>query len=237
MTKQDRVQQQGTLIVVEGSDGSGKKTQTDLLYERLIKEGYRVKKVDFPNYHTKGSVLVEAYLNGEFGKNAEDVNPYTASSFYAVDRVYSFLTDWKEFYESGGIILADRYTTSNMVHQAAKMDEVEEKIAFIEWLHDHEYNKLQLPEPDIVFFLDVPPHISSKLREGRANKITNGEKQDIHESDQAFMKKSYENAKLVADYEGWVRVNCINEEEVNILSIEKIHQQIYKRALPFIKSL
>ena len=150
----------GKLIIIEsGSDASGKATQTKKLYERLIADGYKVRKVEYPNYDSESSALVKMYLRGEFGKKATDVDPYIASTFYAADRYASFKTEWEEFYNNGGIILADRYTTSNMVHQAAKMDAEDRDKLLKDYSHGMK-NKMQMlvniiAEPN-VFLLDEP---------------------------------------------------------------------------------
>ncbi len=132
----------GKLIVIEGSDGSGKATQTKKLYDKLVKENKNVKKVEFPNYESESSALIKMYLNGEFGKEPDSVNPYVSSTFYAVDRFASYKKDWEEFYLKGGIIIADRYTTSNMIHQAAKIKDVQAKDNFLNWLWDFEFKNL-----------------------------------------------------------------------------------------------
>ena len=130
-----------------------------------------MKKITFPDYESDSSALVKMYLNGDFGKNPGDVNPYVASTFYAVDRFASYKTKWGKNYESGEIILADRYTTSNMVHQAAKIQDLAEKDAFLDWLWDFEFNMYKLPVPDCVFFLDMSPDYRIILFDNSANKI------------------------------------------------------------------
>ncbi len=222
----------GKLIVIEaGTDASGKETQTKMLYDRLIKEGYNVKKVSFPSYQEEYSALVRMYLNGEFGKNPNDVDCYVASTFYAVDRYASYKTNWGEFYEEGGIVLCDRYTTSNMVHQAAKLD-TSEREKFLNWLWEFEYTLYKLPQPDEVFFLDVIPEVSQKLMQNRLNKITGEAKKDIHESDKAYLEKSYYNALYVADKYKWTKINCAPSGEM--LDRETIHEEIWSQ---FIKTL
>ena len=147
----------GKLFVIEsGTDGSGKATQTKKLFDRLVEDGYRVRKVEFPNYDSDSSALIKMYLNGDFGDKADDVDAYIASTFYAADRYASYKLGWEDFYLNGGIILADRYTTSNMVHQASKMDSTDDKEKFLDWLDDFEYGLYKIPRPDGVFFLDVP---------------------------------------------------------------------------------
>ncbi|CEN25891.1 thymidylate kinase [[Clostridium] sordellii] len=215
----------GKLIIIEsGSDASGKATQTKKLFNRLEQDGYKVKKVEYPNYKSESSALVKMYLNGDFGKNAEDVDPYVASTFFAADRYASFKTEWEAFYNNGGIIIADRYTTSNMVHQASKMDE-NERDKFINWLFDYEFNLYKIPEPDCVVFLNVPIEYSKKLMENRKNKFTGEDKKDIHESDISYLSKSYENSLYIANKYNWNKINCIENE--NLRSIESIHEEIY----------
>jgi len=154
----------GKLIIIEsGADASGKATQTNKLYERLVQEGYKVKKITFPNYDSDSSALVKMYLNGDFGKDPNDVSPYVASTFYAVDRFASYRTEWGQAYNDGWIILADRYTTSNMVHQAAKIKDMEEKDRFLDWLWNFEFEIYKLPVPDCVIFLDMPPLSAGSL--------------------------------------------------------------------------
>lgn len=217
----------GKLIVIEGTDSSGKKTQARKLYERLIKEEYKAMKVEYPNYSSDSSALIKMYLNGDFGKNPEDVNAYVASTFYAVDRFSSYSREWKEFYEAGGIIIADRYTTSNMVHQASKISNLEERNKYLKWLWDLEFDKFELPIPSRVFFLNMPPRASAMLMENRKNKFTGEDKKDIHENNQEHLEKSYENACLIAkDYE-WCDINCIKNNSLR--SIDEIHNEIYMK--------
>lgn len=216
----------GKLIVLEACDGSGKATQTKKLYERLIDEGYDVLKVEYPNYESDSSALIKMYLNGEFGDKPEDVNAYAASTFYAVDRYASFKKQWKSFYDKGGIILADRYTTSNMVHQAAKIDNLEEKDKFLNWLWDLEFNLMGLPVPDIVIFLNMPPEYSKELIFNRKNKFTGEEEKDIHEKNEDFLIHSYENACAIAKKYNWDRIDCVSNG--NIKTIDEIHDKIYE---------
>lgn len=218
----------GKLFVIEsGTDGSGKATQTALLYERLKKEGYQIKKVEYPNYLSDSSALVKMYLNGEFGTDPNAVNPYTCSLFYAVDRYASFKKDWEEFYRSGGIILADRYTTSNMIHQAGKIKHPDEKNKYLDWLHDLEFVKIGLPVPDKVFFLDVSPSVSQKLINTRLNKIDNQAEKDIHERNIGHLTDAYNNSQYIVDKYGWTRILC--EADGKMLPKEQIHELIYEQ--------
>ena len=211
------------LIVIEGVDCSGKETQTEKLFDNLKKEGYEVMRISFPDYESDSSALVKMYLRGDFGKSAYDVNPYTASAFFAVDRFASYKTKWGEFLKNG-IVIADRYVTSNMVHQASKMATNAEKEEYISWLYDFEYEKMGLPKPDRVLFLDMPPEISARLNAERKNKITGEAAKDIHESDLEYLKASYDNAHFVAAHQAWTRVNCAPDN--NLRSIEDIAQEL-----------
>lgn len=225
----------GKLIIIEsGSDASGKATQTKKLYERLLEDGYNVRKVEYPNYDGESSALVKMYLRGEFGSKPSDVDPYIASTFYAADRYASFKTEWEEFYNNGGIVLADRYTTSNMVHQASKMAK-EDRDKYLDWLFDYEFNLYKIPQPDCVVFLDVPIEFSKKLMENRKNKITGEDKKDIHESDLDYLEKSYNNSLYIANKYNWEKINCVEEE--NLRSIDSIHEEIYKVVVDKIKSV
>lgn len=215
----------GKLIVIEGTDGSGKETQSTKLYERLLNENMNVKLIKFPNYDSPSSGLVKMYLNGDFGSSPSDVNAYVASTFYAVDRFASYKTEWKSFYENGGIVIADRYTTSNMIHQASKIENAEERESFLKWLCDFEFVMFGLPKPDMVFFLDMPIEYSKKLIQYRDNKITGNEEKDIHEKDIQYLKDSYNISKELANKYRWKNINCITNS--NIKTIDEIHNEIY----------
>lgn len=221
----------GKLIVIEAGDGCGKATQTKLLYDRLKAENHKVKKVEFPDYKSDSSALIKMYLNGEFGTNPDDVNPYAASTFYTVDRYASYKKEWEGFYQSGGIILADRYTTSNMVHQAAKIFNREERREYLNWLWDLEFKKFKLPVPDSVIFLDMPPSFSQKLIINRPNKLGEKEK-DIHERNYEYLVNSYNNSCEISTVYDWHIVNCVRDGQLR--SIEKIHMDIYKTVIALI---
>lgn len=211
------------LVVIEGVDGSGKQTQSQMLYDRLS-EKFEIRRLTFPCYESDTSALVKMYLGGEFGSKPEDVNAYASSTFYAADRIGSFLKDWRGDYENGKFILCDRYTTSNAVHQAGKLCG-EEKDKFLDWLFYYEYNLLGLPKPDYVFFLDVPPEVSRKLMENRNNKITGEQEKDIHEKNSDYLEKSYNNALYVAKKCGWNVIECVKNGKLR--SIEDINDEIY----------
>ena len=215
----------GKLFVIEGVDGSGKATQSQRLEQRLEAEGKKPLKLTFPDYDSDSSVIVKKYLAGEFGKHAADVTPKIASTFFAVDRYVSYKTKWESIYKNGEIIIADRYTTSNMIHQASKLDTPAEKEEFLDWLEDFEYNIYKLPRPDLTIFLDVPEEVGYELTKTRANKMDGSQTPDIHESDREYIKKSYENSKFIAKKYGWKIINCIKDGKMR--TIEDIHEEIY----------
>lgn len=195
----------GKLIVLEGLDGSGKSTQLDRLFENLEKDGVNSKWVSFPNYDDDSSALVKMYLAGQFGKKPGDVNAYAASAFYAVDRYASFKKDWGQHYNDGGVIVSGRYTTSNAIHQCSKLPEAEWE-GFLSWLYDFEYNKLGIPAPDKVIFLDMPTEISQKLMDKRYD--ANGGHKDIHESDLEYLENCRKAALFTAKFSGWTIISC-----------------------------
>lgn len=215
----------GKIIVIEGTDSSGKQTQTEILFEKLKNKSLNVRKLSFPNYESPACEPVKMYLAGEFGKDPKVINPYPISTMYAIDRYASYKKDWEFFYNNNGIIVTDRYTTSNMIHQASKIDDEKAKSEYLNWLEDLEYNKMDIPKPDIVIFLNMPPESALKLMEGRKNKITNETKKDIHESDNEYLKKSYYNACEIAKLSGWKEISCAQGEKIK--NIDEISSDIY----------
>ena len=215
----------GKLFVIDGTDGSGKQTQFNKLQERLKKDGIDFRVVSFPNYESPSSGLVKMYLSGEFGENAKDVSPYIASTFYAGDRYATYITEYKDYYEKGGIILADRYTTANMVHQAGKIQDKEEREKFLNWLWDFEFNLYRLPIPTEVFFLNMPVEKSLELIKDRENKFTHTEKKDIHERDKNHLIDAYNAACYVSKKYNWYEIKCVKEDKIR--TIEDIHEEIY----------
>ncbi len=213
------------LIVIEGLDASGKETQTNLLYKNLKTTYDNVRKISFPDYDSNSSALVKMYLSGAFGKTAGEVSPYVASTFFAADRYASFKTDWEKDYRDGAMILADRYVTANMLHQASKIEDEKEKEQFLSWLTDFEYRLYGLPEPDLSFFLNVPPEVSRKLMESRSNKFTQQEEKDIHERDSLYLEKTYQNAQFVIRRYPFVEINCVTHDQ-KLRSIEDIQEEI-----------
>ena len=223
----------GKLFVIDGTDGSGKQTQLQKLRERFDKEKIDYKVVSFPNYDSPSSSLVKMYLNGDFGTDAQAISPYIASTFFAADRYATFKTQFEEYYKNGGIILADRYTTANMVHQAGKIKDEQEREKFLKWLWDFEFGLYGLPVPTEVFFLNMPFEYSQKLMENRENKITHSEKKDIHESNKQHLQAAYNEAcKLVKKY-NWCEIKCV--ENGKIRAIDDIHEEIFGKVVEYIR--
>ena len=217
----------GKLIVIDGVDSSGKQTHTEMLAERLADDGFGVKRLSFPDYDSPSSSLVRMYLSGQFGDKPEDVNAYAASSFFAADRFASYRTKWKSDYaDDDKIIIADRYVSSNMIHQASKLETEEEKNNFLRWLSELEYEIYRIPKPDITFFLDMPVECAERLMAERKNKFSGGEQKDIHESNREYLVKSYNNARHIAEALGWHRVDCTSAGEIR--KIRDINDELYR---------
>jgi dTMP kinase len=216
----------GKLIVIEGTDGSGKSTQFRLLSQRLTEEKREFKHLVFPRYSEPSSALIRMYLGGEFGGSPADVNAYAASAFYAVDRFASYKQDWGKWYEDGGLVLSDRYTTSNAVHQASK-EHGEKQAEFLKWLYEFEYDKLGLPRPDLTIYLDVPTDFTEKLLRGR--EAATNTHADIHEKDMAYLATCRETGRAAAKFYNWTVIECVRNGTMR--SIEDIHQEIYGHVL------
>ena len=217
----------GKLIVIEGTDGSGKETQSNLLYQYLSDRGIPCRIVHFPNYNSPSSSLVKMYLAGAFGTDATKVNPYPISTMYAIDRYASFKQDWEKKYIDDYVIITDRYVTSNMIHQASKIKNNEKKDEYLKWLVDLEYNKNEIPEPDIVIFLKMPIDKAKELMENRKNKIDGSERKDIHEVNEDYLKRSYENATAISKKYNWCEIECVENNKIK--SIEKINDEIFSK--------
>lgn len=213
----------GKLIVIEGTDGSGKSTQFKLLSQRLEHDGVAFKHLVFPRYSEESSALIRMYLGGQFGSKPSDVNAYAASSFYAVDRYASYKMDWGQWYEDGGTVLSDRYTTSNAVHQASK-EPAEKRQEFWSWLYDFEYEKLSLPRPDLIIYLDVPTDFTEKLMRHRES--STGTSADIHEKDLEYLATCRETGRAAAKFYGWTVISCVKDGQMR--SIEDIHEEIFR---------
>lgn len=216
----------GRLIVFEGTDGSGKATQTELLCQTLEARGTPFRRLAFPRYDEESSALIRLYLGGAFGSRPDDVNAYAASTFYAVDRYASFKQDWGEYYRQGGLLIADRYTTSNAVHQTSKLPQ-EQRRPFLDWLFHFEYDLLELPRPTRVLYLDLPTELSEQMmrRREQATHTT----ADVHERDEEYLRRCRENAVFVTDYCGWTRIDCAkggimrSREDIHAEVLDKLH--------------
>ena len=213
----------GKLIVIEGTDGSGKSTQFRLLTEAVEKAGHAFQKLVFPQYQEESSALIRMYLGGQFGDKPGDVNAYAASAFYAVDRYASYKKVWGQWYEEGGLVLSDRYTTSNAVHQASKEPE-ERQPEFLRWLYELEYDKLGLPKPDLTIYLDVPTEYTEQMM--RSREAATGTQADIHEQDMEYLTTCRKMGKRAAKFYDWTVVSCVREGKMR--SIEDIHEEIYR---------
>ena len=213
----------GKLFVIEGTDGSGKSTQFKMVCDNLEKLGVPFRKIVFPRYTEQSSALIRMYLGGEFGTSPDAVNAYAASTFFAVDRYASFKTDWEKDYLAGMPIICDRYTTSNAVHQAAKLPE--DKVdGFLKWLFEYEYDLLGIPAPSKVFFLDIPSEMTFDLLKKRQ-----GDSGDIHELDHDYLVRCRQNANNVCDKLGWMRIACAKDGRLR--TPEDINADIMKMIL------
>lgn len=208
----------GKLVVLEGIDGSGKSTQFRILTDRLVKAELEFKQLVFPRYENPSSALIRMYLGGEFGENPDDVSPWAASTFYAVDRYASYRQDWEQYYKDGGIIITDRYTTSNAIHQGGKLEPAQ-RTGFFSWLSDFEYNLMGIPSPDLVLFCDTSPEICMKQI------ISRGRQRDIHEKDADYLRKCAQCARQAAEHYGWKRIDCSPNGVMR--SAESIAEEIF----------
>ena len=213
----------GKLIVLEGTDGSGNSTQFQRLTDRLSQEGRQFQKLVFPQYSEPSSALIRMYLGGEFGARPSDVNAYAASAFYSVDRYASYKKVWGQWYESGGLVVSDRYTTSNAVHQTSK-EPPEKQSDFLKWLYDFEYSKLGLPRPDLVVYLDVPTDFTEKMM--RSREAATHTHADIHEQDLEYLATCRRTGRAAAEYYGWTVIGCVKNGAMR--SIDDIHEEIYR---------
>ena len=220
----------GKLIVLEGIDGSGKSAQYRRLCARMENDGIAYTHIVFPRYDKESSALIRLYLGGKFGSKPEDVNAYTASTFYAVDRFASYRDDWGAVYENGGLILSDRYTTSNAVHQGSKLPEAELP-AFFDWLQDLEYGKMGLPRPDLVLYLDVDVELSlARMRRRQQKTHTSA---DIHEKDVGYLERCLRTARLAAAHYGWKTIPYLKEGKER--EVDEKNREIYSILQVYLK--
>lgn len=215
------------IFVIDGTDGSGKQTQFEALCKSLERDGIEYARFSFPRYESQSSALVKMYLAGEFGENAQTISPYVASMFYAVDRYACYKQEMEKAILDGKVILLDRYTTSNMVHQAGKINDVKERDKFLEWLYELEFSIMGLPVPTEVFFLDMPIEKSEELMKNRPNKITGNQVKDIHEKSKEHLEAAYSAGIYVAQKYNWYTIDCCDELN-NIRTVENIHNEIYE---------
>ncbi len=213
----------GKFIVIEGLDGSGKATQTEILRKAFTSKGKKVKKLTFPDYDNPSSALVKMYLDREFGENPDDVNAYAAAAFYTVDRIASYLKFWKEDYENGTVILADRYATSNIIYQMSKLPQ-NQWDSYIDFQENFEYDKIKVPKPDMVIYLDVEPDVSQKLLSGRYS--GDESKKDLHEKNVNFLLQCRKSALYAVQKLGWKKISCTENGEMR--SVEDISRDILK---------
>ena len=215
----------GKIIVVESNtDGAGKQTQTEEIYKYLKEKGKKVVKFSFPNYNSDSSYFVKKYLNGEFGDDAKNINPYIASTFFAVDRYLTYIKEIKKYYDEDYYILMDRYVTSNIIYQAAKMENKNKIDEFINWNKELEYNKYNLPKPNYVIFLYMDLKESEKLRKSRKAKL---EGKDIHEQNNEYLKKVSDNSLYICETEKWTKIECVKKGRLK--DILEIKEEIIKK--------
>ena len=220
----------GIFVDLEGLDGSGKTTQTELICKHLAADGIDYRQIKLPDYESDSSILVRKYLAGDFGKNAGDVNAYAASVLYAADRFASFTEKWGEDYRNGKLIFADRYTPANALYQMTKLQKSEWD-PFLEWLFDFEYEKIGIPAPDKVIFLDMPVEVSQRLMTSRYG--GDESKKDVHEANVEFLNACREAALYAARKYGWSVVECAENGEP--LPIETINDKVYEILLDTLK--
>ncbi len=224
---------QGKFIIIDGTDGSGKTTQLELLKEKLKKEGYDIKIADFPQYNTKSAGLVEEYLSGKYG-SAEEVGPYRASIFYACDR-YDASFKIKKWLKEGKIVIANRYVASNMGHQGGKIKDKEERKKYFEWNYNLEYNLFKIPKPDLSIILHVKSELSQKLSLERNREDWNGKTKDIHEESLDHLKKAEQVYLEISEmFPEFSLIECSPQDK--ILTREEIHNLVWLQVNKFLKS-
>lgn len=222
----------GYIIVFEGTDGSGKQVQSTKLFERLQAEGVKVMKHSFPSYESQSSTLVKMYLGGELCERAEDLDAYKTSVLFSVDRLCTYQTKLKNFYEQGGVIILDRYVESNMFHQGGKIKDLAEREKFIKWLENFEFDTLGLPRPNQLIFLNMPPKYSQMLARARGELKVQAEK-DIQEQSSTHIMDSYDAGLQVATAQNWDIVNCVTNDTIR--TIDDIHEEIYTKVMNTLK--
>ncbi len=223
----------GKLIVIAGTDGSGKETQVKLLVEKIKKNGYDVEITDFPRYGHKSAGMVEEYLNGKFG-SAEEVGPYRASIFYACDR-YAASFQMRKWLEQGNIIVSNRYVSANVGHQAGKIKDIKKRNKYLDWLFDLEFNIFGIPKPDKNILLYMPPEIGQNLVDQKDLReyIENNKMKDIHEKDLNHLRDAADAYLYAADKYGWDKIICAPNNKLR--TIDNISQELWEKVKPLIK--
>lgn len=219
-------------IVIDGLDGCGKATQTELLREYLEKKGKKVVKITFPKYDSDSSAAVRMYLNGELGKDATILNPYMCGSFYAVDRFIQYVTDWKKYFDEDDntVIISDRYLSANIIHQGGKLENRDERFKYANWCYNYECKQCGLPQEDVTIVLTIKPEISQKLMTDRYS--GDETKKDIHEADLEYLKNCYDRLKWTAydikmnKLANWIHLNCEDSTGEKVDTRENIHKKI-----------
>jgi len=223
----------GKLIVIAGTDGSGKETQTENLVNKLKNKGYPVETISFPQHGQKSAALVDEYLNGIYG-TAKEVGPYRASIFFACDR-YAASFQIRKWLEQGKIIISDRYVSANIGHQAGKIKDIKERNKYLDWLFDLEFNIFEIPRPDKNILLYVPPEIGKKFvkKKGFREYIKNNNNEDIHEKDLNHLKDSASAYLYAADKYGWDKIDCAPNNKMR--TIDDISQELWEKVKPLIR--
>lgn len=217
----------GRLIVIDGLNGSGKQSQTEMLVSRLNAEGILSKRVEFPQYGTDSGKLIKRYLNGEFG---EEVNPYMGSLPYAIDRKMSAENELNRYLEDGYVIICDRYTSSNMIHQGSYFAHGGERDAYLDWITNFEYKFMKLPKPDMTIYLKVDPIITINLMKDR-------EELDMHEKNEAYIDVCFETAQYVANRYNWTTIDCIDRKQNGDIPEMRTRQDINDELYNTIKGM
>lgn len=230
------IMSKGLFIMIEGTDGSGKGTQTELLVNHLRAENRPVEVISFPRYGERSAAMVEDYLNGKFG-TAEEVGPYRASIFYAIDR-YAAAPQIKQWLDEGKIVIANRYVGSNMAHQGGKIENLGERKNFFAWIFELEYTTFAIPQPEVNIILHVSAEISQQLVDKKTStgrEYLNGKKRDIHEDDINHLRAAETSYLEIAQhFPNYTVIECVENEQ--ILPITTIEEKIWQVLLPHLQS-
>lgn len=224
----------GKLILLDGTDGSGKKTQCDLLVERLKRDGRTIGYVDFPRYGERSAVLVEDYLNGKFGM-ANEVDPYAASLFYALDR-WVAIPGINQDLAAGKIVIANRYVVSSMGHQAGKIKSQVKRREYYQWLDNLEYQILKIPRPNLNIILHMPAAIAQRLIDHKSpRQYLNGKKRDIHEADLNHLQQAEQSYLEVATiFPNFKVIECAPDNQ--LMTPQEIHHLVWQAVEPLLEA-